>query len=70
MVFNTIAGLFILAIVCGVGFGVASADSSNDLMRASSFGFSWSRMSANSMRTMIIPPILSVRRMRPPEFTD
>lgn len=38
MVFNTIAGLFILAIVCGVGFGVASADSSNDFVRAGTFG--------------------------------
>lgn len=34
-----IAGFFILAIACGVGFGVASADSSDDLARAGAFGF-------------------------------
>lgn len=33
------AGFFILAIACGVGFGVASADSSDDLARAGAFGF-------------------------------
>lgn len=35
----TIAGIFILAIVCGVGFGVATADSSDDLAQAGGFGF-------------------------------
>ena len=39
MVFNAIAGIFILAIVCGVGFGVASADSASDAERSSAFGF-------------------------------
>ena len=39
MVFSAIAGIFIFAIVCGVGFGVASADSSSDLTRGSAFGF-------------------------------
>lgn len=38
MVFSAIAGIFIFAIVCGVGFGVASADSANDAVRADSFG--------------------------------
>ena len=38
MVFNAIAGIFILAVVCGVGFGVASADSAGDGARAGSFG--------------------------------
>ena len=34
-----IAGIFILAIACGVGFGAASADSTDDLARAGAFGF-------------------------------
>ena len=34
-----IAGFFILVVACGVGFGVASADSSDDLARAGAFGF-------------------------------
>lgn len=34
-----IAGFFILVIAGGVGFGVASADSSDDLARAGAFGF-------------------------------
>ena len=39
MVFSIIAGIFIFAIVCGVGFGAASADSSSDSARVNSFGF-------------------------------
>lgn len=34
-----IAGFFVLVIACGVGFGVASADSADELARAGSFGF-------------------------------
>ena len=34
-----IAGFFILVAACCVGFGVASADSSDDLARAGAFGF-------------------------------
>lgn len=34
-----IAGFFILLVVCGVGFGAASADSSDKLAKAGSFGF-------------------------------
>lgn len=34
-----IAGIFVLAIACGVGFGVASADSADELARAGAFGF-------------------------------
>ena len=40
MVFTTIAGIFIVAVVCGVGFGVASADSSDDVAASGAFGFS------------------------------
>jgi hypothetical protein len=36
---KAIAGFFILAIACGVGFSVASADSTDDLTRAGAFGF-------------------------------
>ena len=34
-----IAGIFIFVVACGVGFGVASADSSDDLAQAGAFGF-------------------------------
>ena len=34
-----IAGIFVLAIACGVGFGVASANSSDELASAGAFGF-------------------------------
>ena len=37
-----IAGFFVLVIVGGVGFGVASADSIDDVARAGAFGFSQS----------------------------
>ncbi len=40
MVYSTIAGIFILAIVGGVGMGVASADSIDDVARSGAFGFS------------------------------
>lgn len=39
MAFNAVAGIFILAIVFGVGFRVASADSSDALVQAGAFGF-------------------------------
>ena len=34
-----IAGIFMLVVACGVGFGVASADSTDELARAGAFGF-------------------------------
>jgi len=34
-----IAGLFIFLVACGVGFGAASADSTDELARAGAFGF-------------------------------
>ena len=39
LVLKAIAGVFIFALVCGVGFGVASADSSDDIARAGGLGF-------------------------------
>lgn len=39
MVINTMAGIFILAIVCGVGFGVASAGPVDDVAKAGAFGY-------------------------------
>lgn len=39
MVFSAIVGFFIVATVGGVGFGVAAADSADDLARAGAFGF-------------------------------
>lgn len=36
---TAIVGFFILVVACGVGFGAASADSSDDLARAGAFGF-------------------------------
>ena len=49
MVFTAIAGIFIAAIVCGVGFGVASADSMDDMERAGAFGFSKSTTHAATL---------------------
>lgn len=40
MVFTAIAGFFIVAIIGGVGLGVASADSMDEMERAGAFGFS------------------------------
>lgn len=48
MVFSAIAGIFVLAVVCGVGFGVASADSSDDVARAGAFGFDAATTSATA----------------------
>ena len=39
MVFTAIAGIFIVATVGGVGLGVASAESADELARAGAFGF-------------------------------
>jgi len=39
LVLKAMAGVFIFALVCGVGFGVASADSSDDIARAGGLGF-------------------------------
>lgn len=44
-----IAGIFIAIIVGGVGFGVASADSMDDMERAGAFGFSGSSAAAASL---------------------
>ena len=48
MVVSTIAGIFILAVVCGVGFGVASADSSDELARSGALGFDAATQQATS----------------------
>ena len=48
MVLTTIAGIFIVAIVCGVGLGVASADSADDVAMAGAFGFDKSTNQATS----------------------
>jgi hypothetical protein len=39
MVLKAMAGIFIFAIACGVGFGVASADSSDDVAQSGALGF-------------------------------
>lgn len=39
MVINTMAGIFIVAILCGVGLGVASASSPDDAVEAGAFGY-------------------------------
>lgn len=39
VVLKTMAGIFIFALICGVGFGVASADSADDIARAGALGF-------------------------------
>lgn len=39
MVINTMAGIFIVAILCGVGLGVASASSPDDTAKAGAFGY-------------------------------
>ena len=48
MVFPAIVGLFIVAIVGGVGLGVASAEPADDAARANAFGFSESSHVATS----------------------
>ena len=48
VVFGAMAGIFILAIICGVGFGVASADSADDAARAGAFGLSNATTSATA----------------------
>lgn len=49
MVFTAIAGIFIVAIIGGVGLGVASADSMDDMERVGAFGFSKSSVRAASL---------------------
>jgi hypothetical protein len=39
VVLKAMAGVFICALICGVGFSVASADSSDDVARAGGLGF-------------------------------
>lgn len=48
MVYAAIAGFFIVVIVGGVGFGVASADSFDDAERAGSFGFNQATQAATA----------------------
>ena len=50
LAFKAIAGIFIVAIVCGVGFGVASADSEDDVVRAGAFGFTAATNNATSSK--------------------
>ncbi len=53
MVFTAIAGFFIVAIVGGVGLGVASADSMDDMERAGAFGFSKSSTHTDSLSQQV-----------------
>ena len=48
MVFHAIAGIFICAVVCGVGLGAASADTSDDIARAGALGFDSATQAATS----------------------
>ena len=48
VVLKTMAGIFIFALICGVGFGVASADSSDDIARAGGLGFDEATQTATS----------------------
>ena len=48
VVFKTMAGVFISAVICGVGFGVAAADSSDDVARAGALGFDEATQTATS----------------------
>ena len=48
VVFKTMAGVFISAVICGVGFGVAAADSSDDVARAGALGFDEATQAATS----------------------
>ena len=48
VVLKAMAGIFIFALVCGVGFGVASADSSDDIARAGGLGFDEATQAATS----------------------
>ena len=43
-----LAGFFIFAVACGVGFGVASADSSDDVAQSGAFGFDEATHAATS----------------------
>lgn len=43
-----LAGLFIFVVACGVGFGVASADSSDELAQSGAFGFDEATHAATS----------------------
>ena len=48
VVLKAMAGIFICALICGVGFGVASADSSDDVARAGGLGFDEATQAATS----------------------
>ena len=48
VVLKAMAGVFICALICGVGFGVASADSSDDVARAGGLGFDEATQAATS----------------------
>ena len=52
MVLKAMAGIFIFAIVCGVGFGVASADSSDDVAQSGALGFDEATQAATSARAL------------------
>lgn len=47
-----IAGFFVLVVACGVGFGVASADSTDKLARAGAFGFDAATHNASRVLTV------------------
>lgn len=53
LVFHAMAGIFFVAIVCGVSFGVASADSEDDIERVGAFGFDTATNNATSSKGFI-----------------
>ena len=55
MVVSAIAGIFIVAVVCGVGLSAASADSSDDLARAGGFGFDSATQTATAATQISVP---------------
>ena len=57
MAFSVIAGFFIVAIVGGVGLGVASADSIDDVARAGAFGFDAATHQATSVSRESVAPV-------------
>lgn len=59
VVLKAMAGVFIVALICGVGFGVASADSSDDIARAGGLGFDEATQAATSSSQQVISDIVS-----------
>lgn len=59
VVLKAMAGVFIVALICGVGFGVASADSSDDIARAGGLGFDEATQAATSSSQQVVSDIVS-----------